>query len=39
MLVALGMTGLVAVLVRLKGAAGVEPHSGGWRELTSADLE
>lgn len=37
-LVALGLAGLVAVFVRLRGSGGTPPQSGGWRELSGDDL-
>ncbi len=30
---ALGLAGLVAAGVRLRGSGGVPPQTGGWREL------
>ena len=35
---AFGMTGLIAALFRLRGRGGVPPQTGGWRELTEAEL-
>lgn len=35
---ALGLAGLIATLFRLRGSGGVPPQTGGWRELTEADL-
>ncbi len=35
---ALGLTGLIATLFRLRGRGGVPPQTGGWRELTEAEL-
>jgi len=35
---ALGLAGLIATLFRLKGQGGVPPQTGGWREVTEADL-
>jgi len=32
------MTGLIAALFRLRGRGGVPPQTGGWRELTEAEL-
>lgn len=37
-LVALGLAGLVAAFVRLRGSGGTPPQSGGWRELSGPDL-
>jgi alpha-beta hydrolase superfamily lysophospholipase len=36
---ALGMAGLIATLFRLRGQGDVPAQSGGWRELTEADLQ
>ncbi len=36
--IALGLTGLIATLFRLRGSGGVPPQSGGWREVTEIDL-
>lgn len=35
---ALGLTGLIATLFRLRGRGGVPPQTGGWRRLTEAEL-
>jgi hypothetical protein len=35
---ALGVAGLVAAVLRLRGTGGVPPQSGGWRELSGPDL-
>ncbi|MDH3299060.1 MAG: hypothetical protein OES24_00975 [Acidimicrobiia bacterium] len=35
---ALGLTGLIAMLFRLRGRGGVPPQTGGWRELTEVEL-
>ncbi|MGI8940130.1 MAG: hypothetical protein ACR2JF_18315 [Iamia sp.] len=37
-LVALGLAGLVAAFVRLRGSGGTPPQTGGWRELSGDDL-
>lgn len=37
-LVALGLAGLVAAVLRLRGTGGTPPQSGGWRELSGTDL-
>ena len=37
--VAIGMAALVAAAVRLRGAGGTPPQSGGWRELTGPELD
>jgi hypothetical protein len=38
-LVALGIAGLVAAALRLRGTGGTPPQEGGWRELTGPDLQ
>ena len=35
---AMGVAGLVAIAVRLRGTDGVPPQTGGWRELSGPDL-
>ena len=35
---ALGLAGLVAAVVRVRGTGGTPPQSGGWRELSGPDL-
>jgi hypothetical protein len=35
---ALGLAGLLAALVRLRGTGGTPPQGGGWRELSGPDL-
>lgn len=35
---AVGVMGLVAAVLRLRGTGGTPPQSGGWRELTGPDL-
>jgi hypothetical protein len=37
-LVALGIAGLVAAVLRLRGSGGIPPQQGGWRELSGPDL-
>lgn len=37
-LLALGVAGLVAGVLRLRGTGGVPPQGGGWRELSGPDL-
>ena len=32
-LVALGMAGIIAAVLRLRGSGGTPPQQGGWREL------
>ena len=38
-LVALGLAGLIAAVLRLRGSGGVPPAEGGWRELAGPELE
>jgi alpha-beta hydrolase superfamily lysophospholipase len=35
---ALSLAGMIAALFRLRGSGGVPPQTGGWREITDADL-
>jgi len=35
---ALGVTGVVSFVLRLRGTGGVPPQGGGWRELTDAEM-
>ncbi len=35
---AVGIMGLVAGVLRLRGTGGTPPQSGGWRELSGPDL-
>jgi hypothetical protein len=37
-LMALGIAGLIAGVLRLRGTGGTPPQQGGWRELTGPDL-
>lgn len=37
-LLALGVTGVIAGVLRLRGTGGVPPQSGGWRELSGPDF-
>jgi hypothetical protein len=37
-LLALGLAGLVAAVLRVRGSGGTPPQQGGWRELTGDDL-
>lgn len=37
-LVALGLAGFIAAVLRLRGVGGTPPRSGGWRELTGPEL-
>lgn len=36
--IALGVMGLVATVLRLRGTGGTPPQRGGWRELTGPEL-
>jgi hypothetical protein len=38
-LVALGIAGLIAAVLRLRGTGGIPPQQGGWRELSGPDLK
>ncbi|MBW3611045.1 MAG: hypothetical protein M3N37_07780 [Actinomycetota bacterium] len=35
---ALGVTGLVTAVLRLRGTGGAPPQTGGWRELSGPDF-
>jgi hypothetical protein len=37
-LVALGLAGLIAAILRVRGTGGTPPERGGWRELSGPDL-
>jgi hypothetical protein len=37
-LLALGVAGIVAAALRLRGTGGTPPQNGGWRELSGPDL-
>jgi hypothetical protein len=37
-LVALGIAGSVAAILRVRGSGGTPPQHGGWRELTPDEL-
>ena len=37
-LVALGVAGAIAAVLRVRGTGGVPPQTGGWRELSGPDL-
>ena len=37
-LVALGIAGAIAAVLRLRGTGGVPPQGGGWQELTDENL-
>lgn len=38
-LLALGVAGVIAAVLRLRGSGGSPPQQGGWRELSGPDLE
>lgn len=35
---AIGIMGIIAAVLRLRGTGGTPPQSGGWRELSGPDL-
>jgi hypothetical protein len=37
-LLAIGLAGVIAAVLRLRGIGGSPPQSGGWRELSGPDL-
>jgi len=37
-LAAVGIAGVIAAVLRLRGTGGTPPQSGGWRELSGPDL-
>jgi hypothetical protein len=37
-LLALGLAGVIAIVLRLRGTGGSPPQSGGWRELSGPEL-
>lgn len=37
-LLAVGVAGIVAAILRVRGSGGVPPQSGGWRELSDTEL-
>jgi hypothetical protein len=37
-LLAIGIGGMIAAIVRLRGSGGVPPRQGGWRELSGPDM-
>ena len=37
-LIAVGIAGLLAAVLRLRGTGGTPPQEGGWRELSGPDL-
>ena len=38
-LIAIGAGAVIAGILRLRGSDGVQPQSGGWRELTGPEFE
>ena len=38
-LLALGLAGLIAAVLRLRGTGGTPPQQGGWRELSDPELQ
>lgn len=38
-LVALGLAGMVAAVLRVRGSGGTPPQRGGWRELSPDELD
>jgi len=38
-LATLSLAGLIAALIRVRGKGGVPPQSGGWREISPAELK
>ncbi len=38
-LVALGIAGVVAAVLRVRGTGGTPPQDGGWRELSGPELQ
>ncbi|MDD9371004.1 MAG: hypothetical protein PV358_12875 [Acidimicrobiales bacterium] len=37
-LAAVGIAGIVAAVLRVRGAGGTPPQTGGWRELSGPNL-
>jgi hypothetical protein len=37
-LVAVGIAGLIAAALRLRGTGGTPPQGGGWRELSGPEM-
>jgi hypothetical protein len=37
-LLAIGLAGVIAAVLRLRGTGGSPPQSGGWRELSGPEL-
>ncbi|WP_208029375.1 MULTISPECIES: hypothetical protein [Rhabdothermincola] len=37
-LIAVGLAGIVAAILRLRGTGGTPPKDGGWRELAGPEL-
>lgn len=38
-LLAIGVGGFIAAILRIRGSGGVPPREGGWRELSGPDLD
>lgn len=38
-LVALGIAGFIAAVLRIRGTGGTPPQQGGWRELSGPELK
>jgi len=38
-LVAVGLAGLIAAVLRARGSGGVPPQDGGWRELSGPEFQ
>jgi hypothetical protein len=37
--VAIGLAGLIAAVLRARGSGGVPPQDGGWRELSGPEFQ
>jgi hypothetical protein len=37
-LIAVGIAGVIAAVLRIRGSGGTPPQEGGWRELSGPDL-
>jgi hypothetical protein len=38
-LLAIGIAGAIAAILRVRGSGGVPPQSGGWRELPASEFD
>jgi len=38
-LVALGLAGFIAAVLRVRGSGGTPPQDGGWRELSGPEFD